>query len=216
MKTILILTGPQGAGNHLWSKIFALHPDVAGWSALLDTYWIGHDQEPFADCWENPERLKDFDWTQSEWYVTSISVPYMNNGVPTVPDLHGFVTQCQTLGMRVKFAVLGRDRNILRLQQTRVRGLSTVGTALAQYTDLISPAEQIRPFATPVFLSYELLHLYQDKYLEMIAQQLNFPMATDDARLAEILAEDTNRKYISQVAHQATDDLAHHASRKRP
>jgi hypothetical protein len=216
MKTILILTGPQGAGNHLWSKIFALHPDVAGWSALLDTYWIGHDQEPFADCWENPNRLKDFDWTQSDWYVTSISVPYMLNGMPTVPDLHAFVTQLQTLGMRVKFAVLGRDRNIVRLQQTRVRGLSTVGTALSQYSELISPAEQIRPFATPVFLSYELLHLYQDKYLEMIAQQLNFPMATNDARLAEILAEDTNRKYISQVEHQPTDDLAHHASRKRP
>ena len=216
MKTILILTGPQGSGNHLWSKIFALHPDVTGWQTLLDTYWIGHDQEPFADCWENPERLKDRDWTQSDWYVTSISVPYMNNGVPTVPDLHAFVTQCQTLGMRVKFAVLGRDRNILRLQQTRVRGLSTVGTALAEYSELISPAEQIRPFATPVFLSYELLHLYQDKYLEMIAQQLNFPMATDDSRLAQILADDTNRKYISQVEHQPTDDLAHHASRKRP
>ena len=216
MKTILILTGPQGSGNHLWSKIFALHPDVAGWQALLDTYWIGHDQEPFADCWENPERIRDHDWTQSDWYVTSISVPYMLNGVPTVPDLHAFVTQLQTLGIRVKFAVLGSDRNILRLQQTRVRGLSTVGTALAQYSELISPAEQIRPFATPVFLSYELLHLYQDKYLEMIAQQLNFPMATDDARLTQILADDTNRKYISQVGHQPTDDLAHHASRKRP
>jgi hypothetical protein len=216
MKTILIITGPQGSGNHLWSKIFALHPDVTGWQALLDTYWIGHDQEPFAECWVNPERLKDFDWTQSDWYVTSISVPYMLNGMPTVPDLHGFVTQLQILGIRVKFAVLGRDRNILRLQQTRVRGLSTVGTALAQYAELISPAEQIRPFATPVFLSYELLHLYQDKYLEMIAQQLNFPMATDDARLSQILADDTNRKYISQVEHQPTDDLAHHASRKRP
>jgi hypothetical protein len=97
-----------------------------------------------------------------------------------------------------------------------VRGLSTVGTALAEYSDLISPAEQIRPFATPVFLSYELLHLYQDKYLEMIAQQLNFPMATNDPRLSEILSEDTNSKYISQVEHQPTDDLAHHASRKRP
>jgi hypothetical protein len=216
MKTILIITGPQGSGNHLWSKIFALHPDVTGWQALLDTYWIGHDQEPFADCWENPERLRDYNWTQSNWYVTSISVPYMLNGVPTVPDLHAFVTQLQTLGIRVKFAVLGRDRNILRLQQTRVRGLSTVGTALAEYAELISPAEQIRPFATPVFLSYELLHLYQDKYLEMIAQQLNFPMATNDPRLTQILSDDTNRKYISQVEHQATDDLAHHASRKRP
>jgi hypothetical protein len=26
MKQLLIFTGPQGSGNHLWSKIFALHP----------------------------------------------------------------------------------------------------------------------------------------------------------------------------------------------
>jgi hypothetical protein len=46
MKKLLIITGPQGSGNHMWSKILALHPAVNGWSALLEEYWIPHDREP--------------------------------------------------------------------------------------------------------------------------------------------------------------------------
>jgi len=68
--------------------------------------------------------------------------------------------------------------------------------------------------AAPVFLSYELLHLYGTKYLENVAQQLAFPIATTDPRLKEILAEDTNSKYFRPVKHHATDDLARHTSRK--
>jgi hypothetical protein len=204
MKTVLILTGPQGSGNHLWSKIFALHAQVTGWSALLDTYWIGHDQEPFAAYWQDPEQLRYYRWAQSDWYVTSMSVPYMMNGQPTVPDFKSFVTRLQQAGLRIKFAVLGRDRNIVEMQQTRVRGAPTLETALAEFDQ----------FAAPVFLSYELLHLYGRKYLDNIQQQLGFPIATADPRLKDILAEDANTKYFTPVAHHATDDLARHASRK--
>ena len=38
-KQMLIVTGPQGAGNHLWSKIFSLHPKVYGWKSLLENYY---------------------------------------------------------------------------------------------------------------------------------------------------------------------------------
>ena len=204
MKTILILTGPQGSGNHLWSKIFALHPQVTGWRALLDNYWIGHDQEPFAEYWQNPEQLRYFRWAQSDWYVTSMSVPYMMNGTATVPDFKAFVAKLQVAGVRIKFAVLGRDRNIVQMQQTRVRGASTLDTALAEFDQL----------AAPVYLSYELLHLYGVKYLENIQQQLAFPIATSDPRLKDILATDANSKYFTPIAHHTTDDLARHASRK--
>jgi len=204
MKTVLILTGPQGSGNHLWSKIFALHPQVRGWSALLDQYWIGHDQEPFAEYWRNPDQLRYYPWAQSDWYVTSVSVPYMDNGTPTVPDFKAFVNKLQIAGVRVKFAVIGRDQNIVRMQQTRVRGAPTLATALAEFEQL----------AAPVFLSYELLHLYGRRYLENIQQQLAFPMAIGDARLQDILTEDTNAKYFQPITHHATDDLARHASRK--
>jgi hypothetical protein len=202
-KTVLILTGPQGSGNHLWSKIFALHPQVLGWSALLNEYWIGHDQEPFANSWRDPGQLPYHNW-RADWHVTSMSVPYMENGTPTIPNFKGFVKGIQNLGHRVKFAVLGRDQNIVRHQQTRVRGEPTVEQALAEFNS----------FATPVFLSYELLHLYGTKYLESISQQLAFPIATGDPRLKEILAEDTNSKYFKPVKHHPTDDLAKHASRR--
>jgi hypothetical protein len=204
MKTILILTGPQGSGNHLWSKIFALHPQVVGWSALLTEYWIGHDQEPFAPYWQDPTQLKYYRWALSDWHVTSMSVPYMLNGAATVPDFRSFVREVQNLGHRVKFAILGRDQNIVRMQETRVRGAVTVDQALAAYD----------PLASPVFLSYELLHLYGRKYLETISQQLGFPIAASDSRLENILDEDTNSKYFSPVEHHLTDDLARHTSRK--
>jgi hypothetical protein len=204
MKTVLILTGPQGSGNHMWSKIFALHPQVQGWQALLDQYWIGHDQEPFVEYWNNPNQLGQFNWRASDWFVTSISVPYMNNGTATVPNFKHFVKSVQNLGHTVKFAVLGRDQNIVQMQQQRVRGGVSLPQALAEFDAL----------AAPVFLSYELLHLYKKKYLENISRQLNFPIDTNNPRIAEILAEDTNTKYFSPVAHHATDDLARHSSRK--
>ena len=204
MKTILILTGPQGAGNHVWSKIFAMHPKVYGWKALLDQYWIGHDQEPFANCWENPALLSQFPWSRSDWLVTSMSVPYMLNGQSTVVDFKGFVRGVQAQGHRVKFAILGRDQNIVNMQQQRVRGGVTLPQALAEFDQL----------ASPVFLSYELLQLYGSKYLESVSQQLQFPIDYNNPRLKQILEEDTNNKYFKPVTAQTTDALAHDTSRK--
>ncbi len=187
MKTLLILTGPQGAGNHLWSKIFALHPQVLGWRALLDTHWIGYDQEPFAQAWADPARLNEMSWRQADWFVTSMSVPYMLNGTATVPDFKGFVRGVQNLGHRVIFGVLGRDQNIVRMQQQQVRGAVTLDQSLKEFDSL----------AAPVFLSYELLHLYGHKYLESVGRQLNFPIAATDPRITAILAEDANAKYVN-------------------
>jgi hypothetical protein len=205
MKTLLILTGPQGSGNHLWSKIFALHNKVNGWHALLNDHWIGHDEEPWAHYWLNPAELKHAPWTVSDWHVTSISVPYMNNGSPSVPDFKSFVSGVQNLGYRVKIAVLGRDKNILEYQESRVRGNPTFDQALAEYSR----------FALPAFLSYELLHLYGRQYLQKIERELEFPMAWDHPDLEKILAQDTNRKYFQAAAEQPLDAIIRHASRKK-
>jgi hypothetical protein len=204
MKTLLILTGPQGSGNHMWSKIFALHPDVYGWRALLDQYWIGHDQEPFAEYWEYPERLNQFNWSVNDYYVTSISVPYALNGELTVPDFDQFVTAVRAQGVRVKIAVLGRDRNIIGFQESRVRTQTTFDQAVAAY----------RTFSPDCYLSYELLHLYRDQYLKSVSQQLDFPINCDSNQIENILAVDTNSKYFCAVDPQPTDALAQHASRK--
>jgi hypothetical protein len=50
----------------------------------------------------------------------------MNNGEPTVPNFKAFVNKLQIAGLRIKFAVLGRDQNIVQMQQTRVRGAPTL------------------------------------------------------------------------------------------
>ena len=205
-KTLVILTGPQGSGNHLWSKIFALHPDVHGWHALLHEYWIGHDQEPFAEYWENPDLLKNFDWSRCDYFVTSVSTPYMLNGERTVPNIVRFAATAMGQDIRVKIAIIGRDRNILNYQETRVRGEPTFDIALAEYEKLTT--------WNPVFLSYELLHLYGKNYLQQIAQQLEFPIDFNDPGLNNILTDDTNSKYFQPVDHHPTDDLARHTSRK--
>ena len=199
MKKLLIFTGPQGSGNHLWSKIFALHPEVAGWSALLDTYWIPHDQEPFSAYWRNPARLKDFDWSQQDYYVTSISCPYIDDIRWAVPDIAGFARQAKACGLEVQIAIIGRDQTILGFQETRIRGQSTFETAQEQYEKLAD--------WNPVYLSYELLHLYQSSYLRQISKTLDFPIAYNDSRLTEILKDDTNQKYIHPIDHHWTDKL---------
>jgi hypothetical protein len=199
MKKLLIVTGPQGSGNHMWSKIFALHPGVVGWSSLLETYWIPHDQEPFAECWKDPAQLKNYNWTQQDHYVTSISCPYVDDTQHAVPNIAEFARAAKSCGLQVQIAIIGRDQTILKFQETRIRGRSTFEIAQDQYKKL---AEW-----NPVYLSYELLHLYQGHYLEQISKTLEFPISYTDTRVAEILKDDTNQKYIQPVNHHWTDKL---------
>ena len=144
----------------MWAKIFALHPAVWGWRALLQEYWIGHDQEPFAEYWRDSDLLKNFDWSVSDYFVTSISTPYMSAGQRIVPNIVRFAACAMGQGVRLKIAIVGRDRNILTHQQTRVRGAPTLDTAVSEYQRLAT--------WDPVFLSYELLHLYGKNYLQQI------------------------------------------------
>jgi hypothetical protein len=206
MKKLLIITGPQGSGNHVWSKIFALHHMVQGWQALLTEYWIGHDQEPFGDCWHNPALLQQQDWSTHDYYVTGVSCPYMKNGERTIPDIEEFAAMAARCGLAVKLAIIGRDRNILTFQETRLRGEPTVGLAQEQYKKLTA--------WNPVYLSYELLQLYRSNYLQQISRQLDFPIDYNHSQLDTILADDTNQKYFQPVEHHWTDDLAQHTSRK--
>lgn len=206
MKHLVIIVGPQGSGNHLWSKILSVHPAVLGWQALRDNYWIGHDDEPFNRYWQNPHHISEFDWSLSDYYVTSISVPYMQNGESTVPHIDAFYLAASRHA-NVSLCVLGRDRNIVGMQQQRVRGGETLPIMLSLLKDLESPVS--------MFLSFELLHLYRTLYLKQISTQLSFPVAWDDATIDEILAEDSNAKYFHPVQHYWVDDLAHQTSRRR-
>ena len=183
MKKMLILTGPQGSGNHLFSKLFSEHPDVYGWEALKTKYWEGHDQEPFAECWQSPIKLFDFDWSQKEYYVTSISYPYRYHGVNAWPDYKGFLQILRHLEIVPKICIIGRDQNILKFQEERLRGRQTYDDFLLEVPNLVKQGG--------VFLSQELLYLYGANYIQSIGQQLGFPVSQDKDAINEILNQTT-------------------------
>jgi hypothetical protein len=192
MAKMLILTGPQGAGNHLWSKIFSLHPEVYGWKTLLENYWEAHRfAEPFAQHWRDHTLLKSFDWNQSKYYFTSISLPLgiIDHDVNPIwmPDLQGFAATVLGCGVEVEIAVVGRDQTILTNQQTRIRTQPTLPMFL----------EQLPKLWNPTFLSYELLYLYRQDYLKSL--KLNIPVAWNDPSINTILENDSNLKYIHYV-----------------
>lgn len=199
-KQFLIITGPQGSGNHLFSKIFALNNQVYGWQDLLDEYWIHHFKEPFAEHWNNPELLKTFDWSLSDFYVSSISCPYAkkeNLMLPVIPDYRAFIETLESIGIKVKLAIIGRDKNILETQQRRVRGRFSLPDFQKQLTYLDTRAD--------AFLSTELLYLYKGLYIKNIGKILDFPVNHNDASIGEILKEDQNAKYIKDIETQPLD-----------
>jgi len=198
MAKMLILTGPQGAGNHLWSKVLSLHPEVYGWKTLLENYWEAHRfAEPFAQHWRDHSLLKSFDWTQSEYYFTSISLPLgiVGHDVNPIwmPNLPGFAATVLGCGVEVEIAVVGRDQTILTNQQTRIRTQSTLPMFL----------ELLPKLWNPTFLSYELLYLYKQDYLKSL--KLNIPVAWDHPSIATILENDSNLKYIHYVDEYILD-----------
>ena len=198
MAKMLILTGPQGAGNHLWSKVLSLHPEVYGWKTLLENYWEAHRfAEPFAQHWRDHSLLKSFDWSQSEYYFTSISLPLgiVGHDVNPIwmPDLHGFANTVLGCGVEVEIAVVGRDQTILNNQQTRIRTQSTLPLFL----------EQLPKLWNPTFLSYELLYLYKQDYLKSL--KLNIPVAWNNPSINSILENDSNLKYIHYVDEYVLD-----------
>jgi hypothetical protein len=197
MREMLIITGPQGSGNHVFSKVLALHKDVYGWKDLLNEYWIAHDYEPFSECWDTPSLLNAIDWTSMNYYVTSVSCPYANNGVVTIPKYKEFIARLEQLGIKVKVAIIGRDQNVLKYQQERIRDRYS-------YPDFDNELEYLMTL-NPIFISQELLYLYKDKYLQSLCTQLNFPIAYDDKRVFDILRQDANEKYFQSIPLQELD-----------
>ena len=172
---LLILTGPQGSGNHLWAKILSRHPFVYGWK--MKKYWEGHHLEPFSHWWDDPSKIED---TQTKYNFTSISCPYFIFIFPCIPKYVEFISKASKI-FDVKVVVIGRDQSILKAQQERVRGMHT--------TPLFE--NEIAKLPNPYFISMELLYLYKQKYLEHLREKLEFPIDVDYKDLV-----DTNEKYI--------------------
>jgi hypothetical protein len=207
MTTLLIITGPQGAGNHLFSKLFSLHSDVVGWEELQHEYWIPHDQEPFAEYWRNPEKLADFDFSSSQYWVTSISCPYVDDGITKIPKYEEVITAAKRVGVNVKVLVIGRDETILQYQQKRVRGAVSL--------QKIYPALKTLNKYSPVFASQELLLLYQESYLSSLSTQLTFPIAICHPMMHDLLSDNANKKYITQPPDQPLDEITRKVSKNK-
>jgi hypothetical protein len=202
MTQLLILTGPQGSGNHLFSKIFAQHPDVNSWTALNDAVWVGHDQEPFAAMWKDPSLAQTYNWASHKYHVTSISCPYRDHGVDAWPQYENFIQSVQKQGIDVQVAVIGRDQNILAYQEQRLRNRIT-------YTDFLQQLPLLQKY-NPVFLSQELAYLYRDAYLQQVSQQLDIPIQYND----NIFEENANSKYLQPVESNWLDPYIKHASKQ--
>lgn len=198
MKQLLIVTGPQGSGNHMWSKVLAHTPGVQGWAELTEEYWISHQYEPMHDLWEDPKLFFTTEF-EHEYYVTSISCPYTHSNPKLAegdggftPNYRAFIECAKLAGFNVTLAIIGRDANILEYQQTRVRGQYTTPWFMEKAMPILSQYN-------PHFISTELLYLYRGYYLKQLSQILNFPIKIEDADLDEILQDNTNRKYLKAV-----------------
>ena len=181
---ILVVTGPQGSGNHCWSKIFSKHIDVCGWEDLTKQYWVGHDKEPLFHCWHNPELLYEITWNH-EYYFTNMSVPYGGEvfANKAIPKVSRFIEVLEDIGFDVQVAITSRDKNILDFQQTRRWNNPTT-------QEFIGILPTIK---NPIFLSYESLQLYKKRYIE----SLNIRIPIDCSTLDDIITNDANQKYIT-------------------
>lgn len=202
MKKLLIVTGPQGSGNHLFSRILSLHPEVAGWEELLTQYWVPSDQEPFAEYWINPELLTAEVFANKEFHLANVSCPFFFNGTRCVPRILEVAERASSFGVTVEVAIVVRDQNINRVQQLRVRKEHT--TPIAQdyyYNTLLSSKFPVH------FIDHEAFFLHTTYYLKWLSKILAFPIATDDPNIMRFITVDANSKYITPIESHWLDDI---------
>ena len=198
---LLILTGPQGSGNHLFAKIFSSYKSVYG-CKMKHNEWQGHHDEPFSLYWRRPELLKDtiVNWYK-KYYITSISCPYFYNKKPTIPNYKKFIKYASRI-FDIQICIIGRDKNILAKQQKRVRSKHTTPTAIKNFKHLLK--------YNPVFISQELFCLYGIDYCNSISKLLNFPI--DIKKIKELLKYNANKQYITSIKKGLFDKDAHRTS----
>jgi hypothetical protein len=200
---MLLIFGPQGSGNHLFSKIFALHPDVHGWEELLDNsdpdnYFVPHYKEPNNKYWDDIDGITLDIMGGKNYSVISASIPFWNKDELQISPVNKLIAKLQSLNIEIQVVIIGRDKTILTNQQTRMRGGPTWGcmTQLIRWLDV-----------TPFYVSTELFYLYGKAYVRDIGKWLDFPVAYNDPRLNDIMIEDSNEKYIHQASNLKVDDI---------
>lgn len=193
-KRLLIITGPQGSGNHLFSRLLSLHPEVSGWEELKHKYWVPSDQEPFADYWVNPEKLQADRFTEFQYHLANVSCPFMYDGVRHIPKILEVAERARSFGIDVQIAIIVRDQNINGEQQRRVRGEVTTPIAQEYYYNTLLKSD------FPVhFLDHEAFFLHKEHYLKWAGKILDFPIELDSVKINQFIDKDANHKYVKYV-----------------
>jgi hypothetical protein len=199
MKQLLILTGPQGSGNHIFARIFSMHPKVKGWESLKDNYWVKHDKEPLIDGWIYPELLKKEYFDSNDYFVTDISFPFNFDGIRYTPNFIEFANKVKSWGIDVKFAIIVRDEKINSYQQER-NNRDTLSSAKEFFQETLLTS------GFPVnFLSLETFYMYKLHYLRYLENLLDFPIDCDNPNILKFITESPNNKYIKQAESHKLD-----------
>ena len=193
MKKLLIVTGPQGSGNHLFARLFSLHENVIGWESLHEKYWVPSDLEPFARFWVHPEELTKEHFDKGDYFCANVSVPFFFDGERQTPKIKEVAMRAFELGVMPIIAVIVRDRNINELQQVRVGGECTMDTALEYYKDMAVH-----------FIDHEAFFLYKEKYVEYLGRLLEFPVIKEG--IDNFISVDANHKYVFPCKKHWLDD----------
>ena len=199
MTNILVITGPQGTGNHVFSKVLSMHKDVYGWDQLLREYWVNHDAAPFKDIWREPEKIDSYFWNEPN-YVLSVSGPYVENidGVrhTVYPNYKEVLKRLSKKG-NLMVGIIGRDQNITAQNQVRKRGVESYHNFLNKIDYLVEYKH--------TFLSVELLYMFRHQYVKSLNSVLNIPVDYVNEKLHYILNKDPNAKYVHYVEHSWLD-----------
>lgn len=194
MKKLLIVTGPQGSGNHLFSRILSATKSVGGWKSLLDKYWVPSDEEPFAEYWVYPERLTSEQFEGHDYWLANVSCPFFYDGTRYVPKILEVAQRAAEFGIDVKIAIITRDMNINAEQQLRVRKEITTPIAQDYYYNTLFKAN------FPIhFLSNEALFLHREHYLRYVERTVDFPIDLTNPDIFKFLDVDPNAKYVRHV-----------------
>jgi hypothetical protein len=205
MKKLLIITGPQGSGNHLFSRILSATKIVGGWKSLLEKYWVPSDLEPFAEYWVYPERLTEEQFDGADYWLANVSCPFFYDGLRYIPKIKEVAERAASFGIEVQIAIITRDMNINREQQLRVRKEHTTPIAQDYYYNQLLTGE------FPVhFLSNEALFLHREHYLRYLEKILQFPIDYHDPNIFKFLDQDPNAKYVKHVDEYWLDQEVWH------
>lgn len=205
MKKLLIITGPQGSGNHFFSRVLSTHPEVGGWKSLLDKYWVPSDEEPFAEYWVYPERLTAEHFDSHNYWLANVSCPFFYDGQRYVPKILEVAKQARGFGIDVKIAIIVRDQNINAEQQLRVR--KEITTPIAQnyyYNHLLTSDFPVH------FLDNEAFFLHREYYLKWMSKLLSFPIDYDNPDVFKFITEDPNAKYVKHINEYWLDQEVWH------